>query len=134
MKWLPKAGFALLAVTAGLLGVAAQGAIQAARVLPRQGYGLCPGFDPRSSDPKTPPLCSWLTELLDRLAGISGRPEPLTFGDLAKKGIEVFVMTTNLTHGRPCRIPFVEAFEDDFFFKEAEFAELFPARVVSVSG
>jgi predicted acylesterase/phospholipase RssA len=122
---------ALLSIGAGMLGLVLQGAVRAGRVIPAQGYGLCPGFDAGNPRAAVPPLCTWIADLLDGLGGLAGREQPLTLGELEAHGIEAVVMTTNLTHGRPCRLPFIRALEDDFFFREDEFAGLFPDRVVS---
>lgn len=96
-----------------------------------QMLGLCTGMP----NPKVggDALIPWLSDLLDRYAG---QPEgkPLTFGDLwgsadpnAEKRINLEMMTTSLTHGRPYRLPFDQRI---FFFKEAEFRMLFPRHVV----
>ncbi len=93
--------------------------------------GLCTGMP----NPKVggDALIPWLSDLLDRYAG---QPvgKPLTFGDLwgstdssAEKRINLEMMTTSLTHGRPYRLPFDQRI---FFFKEAQFRMLFPKHVV----
>ncbi len=123
---------AVAALRAGLAGLTANGA------------GLCSGAAPqsqtdtdlgRASEPRTsargesaPPLCEWLADLFDRLAGKRPGDPPLTFGELAGKNIELAMITTNLTHGRPYRLPFEAS---TFFFSVTELSRLFPARVVT---
>ncbi len=108
----------VVAVRRGLAGLTANGA------------GLCSGFTPEGAarPEKEPPLCEWLNDLFN---GLAGKPsdQPLTMGDLEGVGVELAMITTNLTHGRPYRLPFEE---ETFFFRKSEMARLFPARVVEV--
>ncbi|HEX7833484.1 MAG TPA: patatin-like phospholipase family protein [Thermoanaerobaculia bacterium] len=90
--------------------------VTALRVLPRNGFGMCSGANG---------LTDWLATQIDEVAGTS---EPLTFGDLRKHGINFEMMTTNLTHGRPYRLPFDVRM---FFFAPSEMRALFPERVVA---
>jgi hypothetical protein len=125
-------------------------------------FGLCK-LGPRSSDPNAKPLTLWLYELLQ---DIGGRPHgrPLTFADLwgvelpdkpddlsaeqrealtrrgwdaSARRIDLQVMTTNLTNGRPMRIPAGrdrhEGRADDgggLLFDPDEWAEFFPKPVM----
>lgn len=103
--------------------------------LPRQNYGLCPGL--RQAGHRAPALTEWLADTLEFVAGrlVPGQPpptRPLTFGDLhgpspSDRAINLEIMTTHLTEGRPYRLPFDQ---DRFFFREDEFRRLFPAAVV----
>jgi hypothetical protein len=78
-------------------------------------------------------LTPWLADLLDRLSGKSDREKPLTFGDLWGPGgsqaplVNLEMVTTNLTFGRPYRLPFEIG---AFCFDPAEFRRLFPERIV----
>jgi predicted acylesterase/phospholipase RssA len=127
-----------LALSAGLL---ITGAIVAAMIafavavvtrLPENGFGLCSGLG-RSEGTDAPPLTVWLAGYLDGLAG-SAPTNPLTFGDLAAAGVNLEVMTTCLTHGRPYRLPFREdEFVKEgrvFYFREDELRTLFPKGIV----
>lgn len=69
-------------------------------------------------------LTDWLADHIDAVAGTAG---PLTFGDLAAEGIELCVMTTDLSHGRPMTFPFVE---QGFMFDPVELGDYFPPRVI----
>src|SRR4051794_14847525 len=95
---------------------------------PDANYGICPGF---TKDAAEPPLTQWLTDAIDQLAGVDGAAGPITFGDLAKKDINLSLMTTDLTHGRPYRLPFGDSDLSRFFFKKSDFDRLFPASVVA---
>jgi hypothetical protein len=130
----------------------------AGRTIPQNYYGLCTGMPSPSPwfirwlkwlaskgvlstwlnrvinrHRVAPSLTSWLTEYLDRLAGVEDRDkQPLTFGDLWGQGdernINLEMLTTNLTLGRPYRLPFDT---EDFFFDPKEFEKFFPERVVN---
>jgi hypothetical protein len=119
----------MLFVIAALIGVTAAAAIMATiveaishalRTLPRHGFGLCSGM----TRGDTPGLTEWLAQTID---GISALDHPLTFGDLREHGINVEMMATNLTHGRPYRLPMDCR---HFLFAPSEMRRLFPERVV----
>ncbi len=110
------------------------------RRLPENQFGLCTGM-PGATPATFPPLTVWLADYLDRTAGRAVDGPPLTFGDLwqtrnpeAERLINLEMMTTCLTHGRPYRLPLRDDSEvrenNPFFFHEVEFRALFPARVV----
>ena len=67
-------------------------------------------------------------------AGAVECEKPLTFGDLRAHGIDLQVMTTCLSMARPFRLPFRDDDQvrenNQFHFREDEFARLFPRRVV----
>ena len=146
-------GAAAIAVLAGLVlavvgaaaGLAVAAVLHAGRVLPQNGFGLCPG---------SPGLTDWLAERLDDVAGLHGRRAatglrgpnaatglrgpnaatglggrrwPLTFGDLEAKGIQLRMLTTSLTHGLPHRLPFEDR---RFLYDSAQLRRLFPPYVV----
>ena len=109
------------------------------------GYGLCSGMPTRPARPGDPKaLTPWLHETIERCAGHRDRParRPLTFGDLwagpgqsladikteDDRQINLAMMTTNLVNRRAHQMPWDNR---DWFFSPAEFAELFPAEVVS---
>jgi predicted acylesterase/phospholipase RssA len=120
---------AILGVAIGLLVAVARRAV---RAIPENYYGLCSGYaDEQASGPA--PLTTWLADTLDELAG-KPKTEPLTFGDLwgssdsrAERRLNLEMMTTNLTQGRPYRLPFDT---DAFFFDPDEFSKLFPKRIL----
>jgi Patatin-like phospholipase len=125
LGWLP---WILLALV-GVAVATALGIFNDVRTrVPANFYGLSTGMG--GSDALTP----WLHELLQRLSG-KPRNEPLTFGDLwgpdpSRKEIDLQMMTTCLTRGRPYRLPFAEQEERLFFFRRKDLDALFPPAVV----
>ena len=117
----------LVLLLAGAAAGAATGAYRdLVRAVPATFFGLSTGMPgPRSDGPALTP---WLTDLLDDLAGLAPGGAPLTFGDLAQADVNLEMVTTSLTHGRPYQLPMHRR---SFFFDPAEFRRLFPERVVS---
>ena len=137
----------LLAVAIGLLVSVVGLALTTMRLLPRLDYGLTDG----ATHETTPALTQWLAERIQQVAGRESDARPLTLGDLwgptaagerapdgqrtvpagevrRQRDIELQVMTTNLTLGRPFRLPFSER---TFMFDDDEMSGLFPAPVVA---
>jgi hypothetical protein len=81
--------------------------LQAWRVLSENGFGLVPG-----SSPDGDALCDWLHRHIQRAAGLDD-DQPLTFGRLRNDegrdgkpvGVDLQMMTTNLSTARPMRLP-----------------------------
>ena len=118
------------AACAGILLVWLIGALRLIFVsLPRNNFGVCSGIAPKATS--RPVLTQWISDLLDRLSGAS----VLTFGALAKGGIELKMMTTNLSARRPYTLPFTTekdpTREDRFAYQESEWAELFPDNILA---
>ncbi len=124
---------ALLGASGAAVAILAGFVLRAGRVLPGVGFGLCPGCtDPKPGQPLA--LTNWLTGYLNRLAGKPEEGAPLTFGDLwgtrdpeADRAINLEMMTTNLTHGRPYRLPTLQG---GFFFDPEQWRGYFPENVV----
>lgn len=93
------------------------------RAVPENKFGICSGFSQGTAAPEdTPrgedlqldpdgslapkPLTTWLADELDALAGITDSVRPLTMKNLAAKGCNLRMFTTNLTDGTPYTIPF----------------------------
>lgn len=122
------------ALAAGLAGLARG----FAREVPRNYFGLCNGrADPAAPGrPRTPALTDWMHECIQDLAG--GPARPLTFGDLAARGIRLTMVTTNLSHRRGYDLPSLGDRPGDdlgapqatFAFRADEFRVLFPDPVV----
>jgi predicted acylesterase/phospholipase RssA len=108
------AALAMLTGAAALLAGVVEALVRAARTLPRQGFGISTGSV----------LTEWLSNEINAVAGVG---QPLTFADLREKKLNLEVMTTNLTHGRPYRLPLETR---HFFFDEEEMRGLFPGPVV----
>lgn len=137
----------LMAAVGGLIAIAGSIAYRFVTRVPANGFGLCNGMpDPGSTEKLTvEPLTSWLTTYLNEVAGLDKDDRPLIFGDLWNphsnenqgdtREVNLEMMTTNLTHGRPYRLPF--HYKDEvrenslFYFRKDEFDRLFPESVVS---
>jgi predicted acylesterase/phospholipase RssA len=121
----------LLLVLGVALGLSAAVGWRALTAIPENHFGLLTGGE---SEPQgSPALSAWLTGLLDRLAGM---PEGavLTFADLwgtpgpdDEREVNLEMVTTSITEGRPYRLPFAT---DRFWFDPAEMRDFFPERVV----
>ncbi len=117
------------------------------------GYGICNGYDRFAPNPKPgqEPLTLWLSRLLNECAGKALDGEPLTFGELWKgtedeksappawlqnagltkweRYVDLQMMTTNVTHGRPYRFPYKDD-DQKLFFNPSELINWFPSNVV----
>lgn len=117
------------------------------------GLGLCKGGtlepQPTGATGRTPGLCEWLHEGIQHSAGLSVGDPPLTFRDLwcapaypgaaaspcgdddppSRRSIDLMVLTTNVTHGRPYRLPLADP-SSRLFFKPDELKDYFPAHVL----
>ena len=100
--------------------------------IPDNHYGLCRGFIEGPNN--IPVLTPWLSRLINETAGIDPDGKPLTFGDLWKldennqeRRINLQMMTTNLTTGRPHRLPFTQRI---FYFDPSEWNKFFPTNVM----
>jgi hypothetical protein len=113
-------------VLAGLglaLGAVAAVLLTGGRALEANHYGVVAGS---SSYDGGDSLSDWLADQLDELAGTT--EGLLTFGDLRAAGVNLEMMTTNVTEGRPYRLP--HDLGSRFCFDEEEFRLFFPGRVV----
>lgn len=93
------------------------------RVVPRHDFGLCRGLAPGSGGPSA--LTTWLADELDRVAGIG--TGPLTIAQLHARGIDLRMMTTNLSVAEPVSLPFQHR---DLLFQVDDMKRLFPPRIV----
>ncbi|MFZ1410855.1 MAG: hypothetical protein WAS07_05330 [Micropruina sp.] len=85
-------------------------------------FGLCTGAGGTTT---APALTDWLHTFLQ---GAANQGAPVTFGDLDAHGIDLRMMTTNLTQGRPMAMPWTEG---GFFFRPEIWRTLFPEEVVT---
>lgn len=135
--WTWRAAFALLGLLVVTLPVFVARTWSA---LNANSFGLCSGL----SQGREEALCDWLTRLLNEVAGKDPKGDPLTFGELwraelgpptpgeevpplSDREINLEVVTCNLTHGRPYRIPFDSR---AFYFRPVDLRRLFPGPVV----
>lgn len=123
-----------LVIAGALAGAATALWRDAMRTLPKNGFGLCSAFGGGRPAPAEK-MTDWLYNLYQRLAGLPP-DRPLTFGDLAAavdqhtgRGIELNVMSINVSLGRPYRLPFRDD-DEDYWFAPEEMRRLFPEPVV----
>lgn len=108
-------------------------------------YGICTGMRPKHVPDDRPSLVEWLHKGIQLAAG-KPLDEPLTFGDLwnapggppvadlplsrrrKSRSIDLRMITTNVTHGRPYEFPVDR--ETPIFFKPSELADFFPPTVM----
>jgi predicted acylesterase/phospholipase RssA len=102
--------------------------------LPENNFGLCSAFNQGKPAPAEK-MTDWLYNLYQRLAGLPA-DRPLTFGDLkaavdtrTDRGIELSVMSINVSLGRPYRLPFRDD-DGPYWFSPQEMRRLFPEAVV----
>jgi predicted acylesterase/phospholipase RssA len=129
---------AVVTVLIGAVGAAAATAsVSLARALPRQDFGLARGhFRGQRQAGEPPALTDWLHAYLQQLSG-KDATHALTFGDLdgvtldeskSIKGINLQMMTTALSMGRPFSLPFDN---EQFYFKRSELELFFASDVVA---
>lgn len=126
LRWLGLALSVTIAVVGLVVGVTLGLARQLATI-PKHAWGVCSGMTKNVAG-EPPALVPWLSDYLDRLAG-KKKGEPLTFGDLQEREINLRMISTNLTNGRPYSMPFEEHIH--FYFKGTELRQFFPEYVVS---
>jgi predicted acylesterase/phospholipase RssA len=156
--WFPALETALLGAVFLVIALAVRVYGYVTGRLPHFGFGLCSGSragtgmsasPPGGSEPspERAPLIEFLADRLNLYAGrglVSQGTPAITFGDLwgdrqppkdmaaVPHGVvDLAMMTTNLTLGRPHRIPFDPEDEFAFYFDVDEFEEIFPKRIVA---
>jgi predicted acylesterase/phospholipase RssA len=112
-------------------------------------FGLCRGSTQAhlqtSPEEKRFGLTEWLHEGIQKSAGLKVNDQALTFRDLwnapfrpgaaarssgnRERSINLMMLTTNVTHGRPYRLPLTDE-ATRLFFRPAELANFFPASVM----
>ena len=114
--------------------------------------GLCKGgtLEPADQDDKRPALSEWLHQGIQAGAGLKAKDSPLTFRDLwcapftpgdphlpcdeddpqDRRSINLQMITTNVTHGRPYRLPLSDE-ATRLFYKPADLAHYFPPVVLA---
>lgn len=134
LQWVAIAVGAAVLAPVGVLGAIVISALWRLRGLPDSYYGICSGND-RGGGAADAPLTRWLADLLDELAHGDPGKGPLTFGELwrleepdGERGVELRMMTTCLSQGRPYSLPFEGG--EELWFDPDELRDLFPARVV----
>jgi predicted acylesterase/phospholipase RssA len=141
LRWAAVAAALVMAGVGAVLGVGFGLWRIVTRGIAANMYGVCTGHA-KTRPGAPPPLTDWIAETVDRYAGRDPAVDPpLTFGDLwggsapeaDEHGVNLQMMTTNLTQGRPMRVPFEDPGRKgigQYFFDPDEFRRLFPARLV----
>ena len=124
-----------------LMGVVAAVLVRVVRLVlvdlpkPEHGFGLCSGLTQPGQ--KVPALTDWLHRALQDIAFADpDRADPLTFGDLGgpdphQPVINLRMMTTNLSMGRPYNLPVLGMAAK---YQTQAWARLFPASVMTYLG
>ncbi|HVE49798.1 MAG TPA: hypothetical protein VNG69_09310 [Casimicrobiaceae bacterium] len=113
------------------------------------GYGICRGYSEGDEDrfdfgAMGEPLTLWLSRTINSCAGLNPDGPPLTFrmlcdaphfpppwiADGRSASIDLQLMTTSLTHGRPLRLPQMDR-DFPLFFALDEMKRYFPGNVCS---
>lgn len=108
------------------------------RDLKANNYGLATGYEPGDETSETPRFTAWLHR---ELQGLAGTTSPLTFGDLSgpaptggqpDTSIDLRLITTCLTLGRPYVLPMDSGATDDkmFYFSPQEWRAYFPPTII----
>jgi predicted acylesterase/phospholipase RssA len=105
--------------------------VRLVRGLPANYYGMCVGAKQRPRDPDA--LADWLHKQIQIVAG-KDVADPLTFADLRARGVNLQLMTTDVTGGRPVRLPNESYSDVSYLFSLDEWRRLFPAEVLDHLG
>jgi predicted acylesterase/phospholipase RssA len=142
LEWVP---WSLLSIVGAFVGFAIGFYRAVTGNVVDNGYGLCRGYAKGAEERAGPePLTLWLSRLINRCAGRDPDGAPVTFGELwaapgfppdwlgpvapGTPSIRLEMITTNLTHARPYRLPFDA--DERFYFKRSELEHYFPKSVV----
>ena len=126
--------FAVGMVITGALGLTLALAFSVVRLvlhLPGNYYGMCVGAKQGPGEPDA--LVDWLHQQIQIVAG-KEPDDPLTFADLAAKGVNLQLMTTDVTGRRPVRLPNESYSDVSYLFSLDEWRRLFPAEVLDHLG
>lgn len=147
---LPLLAAAVALVAIGLLAVALLGYCRISadlRALTDNDYGLCPGS---SQDARSEALLDWLHRGVQLSAGRSEADAPLTFAELwsaprggqpgpqpradggppEAPGIGLAMFTSNITQGKPIRLPLDEP-GYRLYYRREEWARIFPPAIMA---
>jgi len=120
----------------GFVGAVAAGIVRTIRAVASNGFGLCSGM---ASQKGSDSLTGWIHQQIQTAAGRKSDDKPVTFGDLwtapaysgenlsTERMINLKVVTTGLTEGRPFTIPFLGG---ALYFNKSELGALFPNDIV----
>lgn len=95
--------------------------------LPANYYGMCLGKAEGRGEQDA--LTDWLHKKIQYVAGRE-LDDPLTFADLSARGVQLKMMTTDVSWGRPVRMPDHARSGCRFLFDAKELSALFPDQLV----
>jgi predicted acylesterase/phospholipase RssA len=123
-----------------LVGSLISGTLDTIKALASNSFGMCSGMARSSRDEAS--LTEWIDQQIQAAAGLDTNAKSVTFGDLwhappyeteapkkeeTDRTINLEVVTTSLTEGRPYSVPFQDG---ALYFDEDELSKLFPARII----
>ncbi|MCA0297039.1 MAG: patatin-like phospholipase family protein [Actinobacteria bacterium] len=114
---------AVLAVLGWLVAVLVRLGSVLSTDVPANQFGICRGLGTGAG----PGFTDWLAGQVDDLAGLAPAERPLTFGQLRGRDIDLRMISTCLSLGRPFELPWEAG---GFFFDPVTWAGLFPATVM----
>ena len=133
MTWVSAVVLGVLLTGVALVAFAVVVALRLGRAvtayLPSSFYGMCLGVTENDADGSGPALTEWLHEWTQRVAGRPGH-RPLTFDELAAAGVELQLITTDVSLGRPVRFSRTDPVGRGYHFDVDEFRSLFPPPIV----
>jgi predicted acylesterase/phospholipase RssA len=121
-----------------LIAAVISGAIRTVKAFASNSFGMCSGMARASQ--KDASLTEWIHQQIQAAAGRNANVNPVTFGDLwnaeayqgetlkTDKTINLEVVTTSLTEGRPYSIPFQDG---ALYFDPDELNKLFPPVIIN---
>lgn len=149
--WALIAFMILAALVGAIVGFGVAVALDIRHGLIRNFYGLCKGGTTENLDSPEGPtgISDWLHEGIQRSAGLKEGAAPLTFANLwrapmspgapcnpcgpddpeSRRSINLQMITTNATHGRPYRLPMLDKTSRLFFLRD-ELEGYFPDEVL----
>jgi predicted acylesterase/phospholipase RssA len=125
-----------LGLPLGFVAALVAGIVRTIRAIASNGFGLCSGM---ASQKGSDSLTGWIHQQIQTAAGRKSDDKPVTFGDLwtapaysgetlsTERMINLKVVTTGLTEGRPFTIPFLGG---ALYFNKSELGALFPKDIV----
>jgi predicted acylesterase/phospholipase RssA len=117
----------LLIVLGAAIGAAFEASRSVLKAVPAKNFGVCMGMPTDDRPGRPAALTPWLHAKIQAAADRTAADDPLTFAELAGRGCDLRMVTTNVTLRQSIRLPLTG---DGYFFRPADFRLLFPTTVV----
>ena len=127
----------VVALSGWVLAILARLAWSLTISVPRNAFGICTGYKKGDGEQ----LTNWLSERIDKLAGVTPKDGPLLFGQLwsgttrpaldppvSKRSVDLRMVATCLNLAKPYELPFSSG---ELYYDEKEWERLFPADVIA---